>query len=264
MDLLIPLDKDHAMYTPLEERNLPEGFSADTPIIAWHEDGYCSCTFHCRNAVSSIAVQPLVRNPEVLFFTDVTQAHENTRDEHENYALEHTYVRLAMLNSRGNILQFSAPHRANTNKLFRFTLGEYVYDAAEDILTVDTYFSGIGVPFYFILSILGILLTVLSEWIVCRAFGLRDRYGKLVVGVNFLSQFSMRVLYLLLYSILFFDYAWATFLLEALVFLCEYRIYRRRMGTVSKKTCLLFTLTANLVSFVLGFGLNRILFFRLI
>ena len=263
VDLLLPLEPEDNYYTPLERKNLPEGFSEEAPIITFHEDGYCSYTFHCIGAESAIKVPASNPKPCVFFFTDAAQSHEKTRYDHEDYAQHNTYARLAILDGEGNILQLSAPHRINTNKLFRYTYGKYTYDAATDTLTVATASSGIGIPFYFILSILGILLTVLSERMVCKWFGLRSKYGKLVVTVNLLSQFVMRMLYLLLYSILFFDYAWTTFLLEIAVFVCEYLIYRHRMANVSAKKCVFFTLTANLVSFILGFGLNRILFFRI-
>ena len=263
VDLLIPLEKNDAMYTPLEQKNLPEGFSPDAPIVAFHEDGYCSYTFHCEGASSAIAIQSSPRDPHVVFFADATMSHESTRYDHEEYAQKKGFARLALLDSAGNILQLSAPHRINSNKLFTYSYGSYIYDAASDMLTVKTASSGIGIPLYFICSLLGLLLTVLSEQIVCRWFRLRDRYGKLVVCVNILSQIAMRAVHLLLYSLVFFDYAWTTLYLEAAVFLCEYLIYRRRMHDVSAKACALFTFTANLVSFILGFGLNQMLFFRI-
>lgn len=109
-----------------------------------------------------------------------------------------------------------------------------------------------------VISAIGIIFTCLTEWLVSIPFGLRGIYDTLIIATNFVTQVVMRVLQLGLFYMNpheinpFLWYLICVIVLEFLVYVVEYLIYRRKMHIVSAKKCLLYTITANTVSAVGG------------
>lgn len=255
VDMLIPLEETDSEYAATVEENLPEGFSQQASILSYCEDGFRSYTFHYQDAVSVIAPQSKTGffSAYVLFFTDLSMSH--VKYAHEEDVRERQYIRLAMLDAEGNILKVSQTFEVNSREFLADTLGSYSYNAAADTLQADTYRSAIGVILYLILSVAGIILTVLLEWLVALCFKLHRTHGTLVVVTNFITQVCMRVVYILLYSTVFYSYALAVVVLELGVYLSEWLIYRKFMPEVSGKKCLLYTIAATTISLVVGIGL---------
>lgn len=261
VDMLIPLEESDPMYVPLVEENLPEGFDAQSPIVTYCADGYRSYTFHYKDASSNIDLrsEPYIRSGFVTFFSDGIFSEESLRYEHMDRVDQGQYIRLAMLDAQGGILKVSGPLFVGVKEFLAYPLGTYSYNAADDTLTVQTATSGIGIFLYVILSVIGVLLTVFLEWLTAAAFKLSKLYGRLVIGTNVVSQVCMRLLFVVLYGTLFYRYAIALVFLEIAVYLGEFLFYRKFMYGVSAKKCLLYTLTANTVSLILGFGLNHVI-----
>lgn len=259
VDMLIPLSPEDGMYTELVTENLPDGFSAASPIVTYCEDGFRSYTFHYRDAASVIAVQPKnsKQGPYVLFFTDLANSEGLYR--HQQAVEDGKYIRLAMVDAQGNILKVSQSFRVDSRKLFSNNLGEFHYDASSDTFQPETASSGFGLLLYAALSVIGVFWTVLLESVVAGFFRLNIPHGKLIRRTNILSQISMRLIYVLLYSTIFHDYVFALIILELAVYLGEWLVYRKFMSGVSGKKILLYTLTANTVSLVLGFWINQLL-----
>lgn len=255
VDMLIPLSDADPQYMSLVDKNLPEGFDGQASILNYYEDGFCSYTFHYCDAVSVISPQPEEDycEPYVLFFTD--HSLQNIRYAHMEDIQQRKYIRLAMLDAEGNILKVSQTLSLDSNEFLSVTLGSYFYNAATDTLEVDAYQSGIGVILYLFVSVLGVGLTIVLEWLVALFFRIHSEHSGLVTITNLITQVCMRVVYVLLYSTVFYHYTLAVIVLEIGVYLSEWLIYRKFMYTVSERKCLLYTVAANTVSLVVGLGL---------
>lgn len=265
VDMLIYLPETDPNYREMAQEKLPEGFSAESRIITYCEEDYRSYTFHYYDALSRIKPD---RNGHVFFFTDGSNYYDGTsvRYEHEEAVSGRGKIRLAMLDAEGNLLKVSKLLSLRPKGLFAYSLGFFTYDAAEDVLEVDSHSSGLAAVLFLIVGILGIALTCWLERLVSLPFGLKKDYGKLIVRTNIVSQMLMRAAQgLAAYAPLgrgsILPYVFLIILLEILVYLCEFLFYRRRMVTVSWKRCLLYTVTANTVSLLGGLALLYVIFF---
>lgn len=255
LDLLVYLPESDPFYTELEERNLPEGFSANAEIVTYCVDDFRSYTFHYQDAKSAIGVEGTA---SVLFFTDGSGLWENIRYDHMDDVEEKEEIRLAMLDEAGNILQVSQIFLLRPRMFLGSLEGEFVYNAAADTLEILEIFSGVGLLVYGFLAIVGLLLTCWVEWIVASAMGLWNK--EYVLRVNVISQILMHTFYIAFYSLIFWRYTVALILLEVLVYAGEFVCYRYwLMRDLPVKKCLLFTVIANTASLVLGMLLLRLL-----
>lgn len=255
VDMLIPLEENDEMYVPLEKSNLPDGFTAQSQIVTFFENGYRSYTFHYRDASSNITPRTAsyINNPYITFFADAIVSEESIRYEHKEDISDRKTIRLAMLDENGNILKVSRILRLDPNRLFVYTPHTYVYNALADTLEAETATSWIAVVLYVCLCIIGLFLTVFLERLTAFFFRLGKENSGLISRTNVLSQICMHAAFLLLYSRVFYRYSYAVIALEIAVYLGEFLVYRKFMRNVSPIKCLLYTLTANTVS--LGCGL---------
>ena len=97
------------------------------------------------------------------------------------------------------------------------------------------------------------------EWLVSGPFGLRGSYQKTIFITNLISQLSMHFLEVLIMSFApryvqdsIYWYALVVLVLEVLVYLSEFLVYRKKMTGVSGKRILLYTLCANTASLLGG------------
>ncbi|MBQ9148722.1 MAG: hypothetical protein IJX69_04055 [Oscillospiraceae bacterium] len=246
VDLLIPLTEDDPRYSELNEQNLPEGFSAQSPIVTYCEDGFRSYTFHFEDALSSIAMDGA----------------ECFRYEHLDDIEQQNVIRLAMLDEKGNILKVSDDLSMGRRRVAAFIDGPGRYDAATGEWELEMSVSGSGIVFYVILSGLGVGFTCFLERLMAWVFGVGKPYGRLVLKTNLFSQLIMRVAFILLYGVVFWRYSHAVIFLEVLVYLSEYLVYHVKMKSVSWKRKLLYTVAANTVSLVLCYRLNQLLLYN--
>lgn len=255
VDLLIPLSEDDPMYVPGDTGKLPGVFSGNDEILRYCEDDYRSYTFHYRDALSRIL---LTGDGRVCFFTDSIDRLDVTRIryEHREDILSRGEIRLAMLDSGGNILQVSRSHSLKAKGLFSVMLGQYTYDAQKDELIV--YDDSLSEELWqmVLLGVLGLALTCFLEELVAWAFGFGKEYRRLTRWTNLISKPVMRMMQWAVTALpLGYDsslpYLVAVILVEILAYLCEYLYYRQKMETVSRTRCLLYTVSANAAS-VLG------------
>lgn len=261
VDLLIPLAEDDPRYSELNEQNLPDGFSAQSPIVAYCEDGFRSYTFHYDDALSTIAVG---ESEVVSYFVKHQDVYtsECFRYDHFDEIEQRNVIRLAMLDEKGNILKVSDDLSLGARRFAAFIDGPGRYDAATDEWELEMSVSYSGIGFYVILSGLGVGFTCFLERLMAWVFGVGKPYGRLVLKTNLFSQLIMRVAFILLYGVVFWRYSHAVIFLEILVYLSEYLVYHVKMKSISWKRKLLYTVAANTVSLVLCYRLNQLLLYN--
>lgn len=256
VDLLIYLPKTDPHYQELVSGNLPEGFPEDAQIIGFCEGDFRSYTFHYRGARSDIRVDEY---DSVRFFADgsIIYSEESTAYEHREDIEARGDIRLAMLDAQGNILKVSKPQSIKPSGLFSYSLNSFQYDAARDELIVESHSNSLGVVAFAFVSLAGLVLTCFVEWEVALHFDGIKAYSRLVVWTNLVSQLLMRAAQVLfLWAVgaagIGIHYYLLVFILELLVYPCEFLFYRWKMRNISRKRCLLYTVTANTASLILG------------
>ena len=235
---------DLAVCAPKSEivqlaQNPPDGLTVDCPLVCGEYEGYVSYSFRVKGAESSIV-------PDADGFVYFSHAGEIP---------EWGKVRLVMADSSGNILKISQPFDISPKSLFAFSLNTFKYNADMDALHMDTHVSTFAVIVYILISIAGIVLTCGVEWIVGKLFDLTHLFGKLILVTNIISQILMRILFVILYGILP-QYVLLMVILEVLVYAGEFAVYRLKADYISTKKWVLYVLTANTASLVLGLVLN--------
>lgn len=260
VDLLISLPESDPKYTDLVAENLPEGIRGESEIVAYCEGDFRSYSFHYNDARSVIQLN---NNSGALFFTDDANDSEDaqTRYDHAEDIYNRSPVRLAMLDENGNILKISGNLWLQPREFMSYSIGYFRYDAETDELEVGSGGSGFGMILYGFISLTGLILTCLIEWIVAKLFKLTQDHGKVILWTNVVSQILMRVSHIGLYSVLFWKYSFAVIFLEIFVYAGEYLFYTWKMEDVSPKKRIAYVLTANTASLILGFYLNRFFLF---
>ena len=116
----------------------------------------------------------------------------------------------------------------------------------------------IVIGIFLIVSVLGIVLTIVLEWLVCRLFGIGKEHKKLIICTNLVTQIVLRILQLFIFALMpegISFLAWSIIyltVLELLVYLCEFLIYTWRIPEKTWKECLYYTVTANTISLFAG------------
>ena len=247
VDILIPLNENDDSYVQVNEGNLPGTFLGDAQILTFRQDGYCSYTFHYRDALSDMEVSS---EQQVVFFA--TNQPEHTQNGHREQIEEMGTIRLAMLDEKGNVLQVSKELVLNSRRIFATLTGKFQYNAAADTFDMSRETNHGFVFLYLLIAFAGLVFTCISEYLISVPFGLWKQYGNTIVCVNIVSQILMHLLYILLYGLLFWRYAAAVLLLEVLVFAGECLYYTRKMNTEPGYKCILYGITANIASLVIG------------
>lgn len=252
VDLLIPLSQSDESYVEADSNKLPEDFSFDAEIVNYCDEGFRSYTFHYLDAASDISLD---EEGCVYFFADgafVTDREGEVRYAHEQEIYELGTIRLAILDRFGNILQVSPVLTLTRRSMFEYLQNKFLYDMQTQEFMVKSRKSFFGIATYTFISILGTLLTCSLEQLVAIPFGIQKHRRGMIFWTNAVSQALMYVLYVELYGVIFWKYRYVVILLEVLVYAGEYLWYSRKMHGVSRRKILLYTLTANTVSLILG------------
>jgi len=247
VDLLTLLPTSDPMYTELNAESIPEGFAEDAEIFAFCEDDYRSYTFHYADAVSEITIDS---HDAVYFFADKDYIED--RYEHMERVSQSGKIRLAMLDASGNILKVSPVLEVRPRDFMTYPTGYFFYDGTTDGFQIDAAGAGFGRVLYAILCFAGMVLTCFVERLVAIPFKLKKQYGRLILLTNVSSQLLMYAGYALLYSMVFWKYSVATIVLEILIYLGEYLVYRQKMRDVPKLKSFAYAVAANTASLVIG------------
>lgn len=96
------------------------------------------------------------------------------------------------------------------------------------------------------------VMTCFSEWLVSLLFQLNHRNDRLIIWTNVVTQILMWLAYILLYGYLLLDKVLVIVTLEVLIYTGEFLFYWRKMREESWLKCLIYTVTANTASLLLG------------
>ena len=248
VDLLIPFEENDEMYSTLNANNLPASFSRDSQIVTYCRGGYRSYTFHYKDAESSMEVS---QKGYVEFFN--TRGNFSNGRDHKEYVERLGKIRLAMLDEKGDILQVSQVLPLRSRRVFSTLTGSFRYNGRTDSFSAS-YTSGFwDYAGYFLMAFACLVFTCISEYLVAIPFGVTYWHGKTVVAVNIVSQLLMHLLYIILYGLLLWRYAVSVLVLELLVFAGECWYYTRKLDTVPRKKRILYGITANAVSLIIGY-----------
>ena len=249
MDVLVRLSPEDADYTDNRD-NFPNDTWASSQIFSYEEDGYMSYTFHYRGAQCYIRIS---KSGRVEFFA-------NSEEKLQRFQS----IKIAVLDEQGNILQISEPFDPDPSALMAMNLGYANYDYEADTVEVPNHsnveLSLMVLGIYILLAILGVAVTVFVEWLIAHCFTPLILYLKVVLLTNLVTQLTMRILFVLLYSFLWQNYWFWTLLLEVAVYTAEYFTYRKYILTAPKKTILTYVIVANTVTLLLGIAVNNFLY----
>lgn len=248
MDLLVKMSPDNENYADNRE-NFPDDTWGNSQIFSYEENEYMSYTFHYRGAEGNIKMN----NGRVEFF-------ERTDENIKRFQS----VMIAVLDEQGSILQISEPFDPESSSIMVMSLGYARYDYEADVVEVAEHSQAAWVlgilGVYILIAILGGLVTVFVEWLIAHCFTPLILYLKVVVVTNLVTQLTMRVLFALLYTLLWQNYWFWTLLLEVAVYTAEYLVYCKRIPTAPKKTIFTYVIVANTVTLLLGIGVNHFLY----
>ena len=114
----------------------------------------------------------------------------------------------------------------------------------------------LGIALLILFSIPGIVVTIISEWMVAGIFGMQSGEQRMVRRVNLISQILMRIVFVFLNAVLNLSYLTSVVVLEIAVYMLEYLVYRRLIKSFSAKKIFAYTIAANTVSLLLGMLMN--------
>ena len=245
MDILIELDPQNNQYTEFNIGNAPNGINAESPIAAYNEDGYMSLSFHYAGVSSDMEVEsPLFR------MGSVGQSIDNVSKT----------VKAVFLDKDGNILKISEVVDTTPSDSGKFAYG-LTYDAEMDApeLTFVTFYKGnngepyhggwLAIPLFFLLIIRAVL-SVGCETLIALPFGLKPVWK--VAAVNAVTQIIL-IVFMLNCGL---TYIAALIIAEAFVYIAELIAYLLMFRNVPKWKTLVYTVTANTLTLIMGLIMN--------
>lgn len=236
IDILMLLSPDDDMYSD-NLKYLPEPSWESSPIYTYNKDGYVSHSFHYRHARRLAPPTDGIKS-----FSHHTSTWSS--------------IKIVALDQNGNIVKETEAFYTDPPLFLTVSQGYVQYDYLKNEVKVETELNIGALYAYLIVSIIGVLLTASLEWLFAFCFRTILLYTKCVFVTNLITQMVMRILFALLYSFVWPSYIFWTILLEILVYVSEYLIYRKFMFVVERKTILIFTIAANTITLFIGLGIN--------
>lgn len=173
------------------------------------------------------------------------------KDQYNDLTDDFSNIKIAITDKDGNILTISDKTDLAPPKLGGYLHGWLTYDASNGNVKVNKYEDNIT---FFIVNIIGVILTIIIETITAVFFKMKPFRN--IVVVNLITQVIMRILGFI--SPL--EYLLTLFILEVLVYISEYNIYRKIYKEISSRKVLVFTVIANSLSLVIGLIVNFIMY----
>lgn len=251
-DLLIKIDADDSNYTDFNPNPFADDILSVKEIVDYSTDGYRSFTFHYKNAESNIKLEPYYDDSYYVNFCAGPES-LNYLTQYEDLRQNYRDIKIAILDKDFKLITVSDAAKLPEEKnLFVFD-GDVYYNASNGSITLEeriNYFAAIF-AFLYLAAMIG--LSVGIELVIGLWFRFR---GTPIFIVNLCSQIAMRALYV----ILPFTYLLETIVLETLVYLAEFFIYKGCFKQTSKAKILLYTIIANTVSLLLGICCDCLIF----
>lgn len=250
-DILIKIDKDDPQYVDFQPNDFVKAPEDCSALVDYSHNGYCSFTFHYRDAKSEFKIYNSDEWPDYysIIFCRGSEYREYLT-QYEDLLNNYSDIRLVLMDEDFNIISVSEEAQLpKVSPFIRFS-GHVEYDGNENCINIDTdinpyFFLGI---LYVFPSVFLIFFSVGCELIVAVCFRLWGRKIPTVLIVNFSTQLIMRLAYFLLP----FTYLVETIILEVLVYSSEFFVYRKTMKDVKTAKIAVYTVVANTLSLVFG------------
>jgi hypothetical protein len=137
------------------------------------------------------------------------------------------------------------------NNLYNF-YGEIDYDFTDNKIDVDVSKNYYFIVFGGIFSIGIMIMSIGIEILVSLLFGFRGKRLLIILLTNTCTQIIMRLLYL----VLPFTYLIETIILEIMVYVTEFLVYKKYLKQEKTTTIGWYTVIANTLSLMLGIWFN--------
>ena len=254
-DLLIKISQDDSNFIDFQSNDYAELISESSEIVTYSQDGYYSFTFHYKNSKSNIKIEEYYNDLDCVKFCMDLEYNEYLT-QYESLLNNYNDVKIALLDKDFNIITVSnAAKLPKENVMYNF-YDKINYDFTDN--KIDFYIS----KSYFFLVFGGIfligimLMSIGTEVLVSLLFGFRGKRLLIILITNTCTQIIMRLLYL----VLPFTYLIETIILEIMVYVTEFLIYKKcfKQEGVAKIVC--YTVIANTLSLLLGILLNSYIF----
>lgn len=256
-DILIQMSADDENYVSLNESNVElYKLPIHAEILDYAQDGFCSFTFHYKNSLSSIRLhEGTGLRYDYVDFCTASQDWDYSGEQYDDLLNNYKEIKIALLDVNGSILSVSDAFSINENSsFFRSFSGNLKYDTQAKQIerqyttnSVSIFLAGIGLLLVLIFMFFSVGLEVLTALL----FRFKGKQLLVIFITNLITQIGMRTLHLFIPL----PYLANILLLEALVYTTEFFVYKKFFKDVKTSKILLYTVTANTVSLVLGFGL---------
>ena len=249
-DLLIKLGKDDSNYVDFQTTAVSATVTEASEIVRYAEDGFCSFTFHYKDAKSNIKIEHSYDDYCVVFCDG--SKHQEYLTQYEDLCRNYRDVKVALLDEEFNIISVSkAVQLPKESSALNFD-GVIHFDCSNGRLEYDTSINPYFAVFGGFFSILIMLMSIGTETVTALLFKFRGKQVLTVLIVNICSQIVMRALYL----VLPFTYLLETIVLEAFVYTSEFFIYKKHFKDAATSKLLWYTVTANTLSLLFGILLD--------
>ena len=240
-DILIKIDAQSDGYAPFNSDNGNRyGIAADSEIVGYDYDGYMSLSFHYNGVYSEM-------NPGNFLYFQMTPASQSIDKITES-------LKVALFDKDGNIIQVS-PSISTIPPKNQFAR-ELIYDADGTMFEIqfnDFYRGSINFLLSIVVLIFGrMLLSVVIETLIAIPFKIKPL--RKIVIVNLITQIAL----LTFMGFSGLTYMSAIIIGEIFVYLSECAAYMMMFKSVKKSRIIIYTITANTATLILGLILNGV------
>ena len=250
-DLLIKISKDDSNFIDFQPNAYADSILESSEIVTYSQDGYYSFTFHYKDSKSNIKIDHYYDDLDYVEFCNGLK-YNDYLTQYENLLNNYNDVKVALLDKDFNIITVSqAAKLPEVNNLYNF-YGEINYDFTDNKIDVDISKNYYFIVFGGIFSIGIMLMSIGTEILVSLLFWFRGKRLLIILATNTCTQILMRLLYL----VLPFTYLIETIILEIMVYVSEFLIYKKYIKQEKTATIVCYTVIANTLSLLLGILLD--------
>jgi len=249
-ELLIKIDTDDINYVDFQPNAHADDVSSVRELIEYNVDGYRSFTFHYKDAKSNMEMEDYYDDLYIAKFCNIAE-HTGYLTQYEDLRENYHDIKIALMDKDYKILTVSDAGQIPKEKPFFVFYGGVTYNVSDGSITADEVFNPYSI-LYAVVVLLSVCVPILlSAGIEVVAALLFKFKGKQLLTV-FLANLSTQIAMYLLYAALPFTYLIETIILEVLVYLTEFFVYKKCFKQMSTGKILLYTVVANTVSLLLG------------
>ncbi len=254
-DLLIKIPKDDLNYVDFQSSAYGDDKLLVKEIANYSKDGYRSFTLHYRNAKSNIKIEHAYNENYMVKFCCGSEYREYLT-QYEDLLNNYRNFKIALLDKDFKIISVSDSAKLPKDIPSISFYGDVEYDAFKNKIEVNSMVNPYFVFFGSFLSIIVMIISIVTEFLVALIFRFRGKQLLNIFVVNTSSQLIMRILYL----VLPFPYLIETVIFEVIVYTTEFLIYKKLFADVKTNKILAYTIVANTFSLLFGIILNTFMF----